>query len=299
MKLDSLLAQHLYSSKEVTLQGLGKFVLNSDINIPFEKEKEQTVLPEGSIDFVLDNRAVEDTSLVDFIVAQTKKMRPLVSSDIDSYLILAKQFLNIGKPFFIEGIGTLTKNQAGSYDFVQGLVANVKQEVFQSAAKEKAVEEISFASEEKSTVDVAKILKAAGIAVLLGAIGVGIWFLVQNLTNGGSSSENKKNNTTPVSTIKVDTNQQKIDSNAVTPNPNLQPAVDGSTFTLILKTYSDSALANFELGKFIKKGHKLNLVRQDSVYVLKMPCAQSIADTVKVRDSIRNFYFPKFKISIQ
>lgn len=298
MKLDSLLAQYLYNHKEVTLQGIGKFVLNSEIAIPFDKEKEQPAIPEGSIEFTYNSRATEDEGLVSFIVEQTKKMRPLVSSDIESYLLLGKQFLNIGKPFFIEGIGTLTKIQNGGYDFAQGLVANIKQEVYQTAAREKAVEEISFASEEKSTVDFSKIIKSVGIALLLGAVGVGIWFLVQYFTNRKASAE--KTPTESVQTNNVaDTTRTKIDTSAVSANPNKVVSNDGSTFNLVLKTYKDSTIANLELAKFMKKGHKLKLVAEDSSYVLKMPLTLNIADSARIRDSVRSFYFPNFKVTIQ
>ena len=42
------------------------------------------------------------------------------SADLDSYLVLGKQFLNIGKPFIIEGLGVLEKSQQGDYEFRQG-----------------------------------------------------------------------------------------------------------------------------------------------------------------------------------
>ena len=44
-------------------------------------------------------------------------MKALASSDLCSYIELARQFLNIGKPFQIEGIGTLVRNKSGELEF--------------------------------------------------------------------------------------------------------------------------------------------------------------------------------------
>jgi hypothetical protein len=51
----------------------------------------------------------EDAELVIFIAENTGKMKSLVASDLDSNLELARQFLNIGKPYLFEGIGHFQK----------------------------------------------------------------------------------------------------------------------------------------------------------------------------------------------
>ena len=58
--------------------------------------------------------------LVQFISAQTGKIKALAAADLQSHLGLAEQFLNIGKPFLFEGIGTLTKIRAGEFSFTSG-----------------------------------------------------------------------------------------------------------------------------------------------------------------------------------
>ena len=103
MKISPLLAQFLISNKQLSLAGLGRFILDDS----------------GGIIFQHDAYVKEDAELVSFIAESTGKMKSLVASDLDSNLELARQFLNIGKPYLFEGIGTLSKNKSGAIEFVQ------------------------------------------------------------------------------------------------------------------------------------------------------------------------------------
>ena len=103
MKLSPLLAQFLTTNKQLSLTGLGRFILDDA----------------GGIAFQQDITVKEDTELVSFIAEQSGKMKSLVSADLDSSLELARQFLHIGKPYLFEGIGTLSKNKAGNLEFTQ------------------------------------------------------------------------------------------------------------------------------------------------------------------------------------
>ena len=103
MKISPLLAQFLINNKQLSLAGLGRFILDDS----------------GGIIFQHDAYVKEDPELVKFIAESTGKMKSLVASDLDSNLELARQFLNIGKPYLFEGIGTLSKNKYGTIEFVQ------------------------------------------------------------------------------------------------------------------------------------------------------------------------------------
>ncbi|HEV2353379.1 MAG TPA: hypothetical protein VGR89_04005, partial [Puia sp.] len=61
-----------------------------------------------------------DDKLVDFIKVHTGKMKSLAAADLDFFLTTGRQLLNIGKPFYLEGIGTLIKNKEGYFDFTPG-----------------------------------------------------------------------------------------------------------------------------------------------------------------------------------
>jgi len=104
LKISPLLAQFLINNKQLSLAGLGRFTLGDS----------------GEIIFQHDASVKEDAELVKFIAENTGKMKSLVASDLDSNLELARQFLNIGKPYLFEGIGTLSKNKYGTIEYVQG-----------------------------------------------------------------------------------------------------------------------------------------------------------------------------------
>ena len=110
MKISPLLAQFLINNKQLSLAGLGRFTLDNS----------------GEIIFQHDAYVKEDAELVSFIAESTGKMKSLVASDLDSNLELARQFLNIGKPYLFEGIGTLSKNKFGTIEFVQSNTSTEK-----------------------------------------------------------------------------------------------------------------------------------------------------------------------------
>ena len=150
MKLEQLIVQYLYSNKKVSIQDIGTFTISPDVIIPAENEKE-TALPENAIQFEFNAKELKDDGLIDYIVDQSRKIRPLASADLESYSLLSRQFLNIGKPMIIEGIGTLQKNQQGSYDFEQGHTVNPKMTSNPVTIKENVQDEISFSTPAKET----------------------------------------------------------------------------------------------------------------------------------------------------
>jgi hypothetical protein len=81
-----------------------------------ENSKQQS-LSSFEITFKYDPAEKEDPELVDYISANTGKMKPLASSDLSSFIEISIQFLNIGKMFKLEGIGTLIKTQQNDYKF--------------------------------------------------------------------------------------------------------------------------------------------------------------------------------------
>ena len=152
MKTEQLIVQYLYSNKKVTLQDIGVFNITTEINIPEDSDKD-IVLPADTIQFVYDPKAPVDDGLVAFIMESTRKIKPLAYSDLESFIILNKQFLNIGKPLVFEGMGTLQKTQGGDYAFTQAATSHVTTEEMPRIITEKQKEKISFATpqKEKST----------------------------------------------------------------------------------------------------------------------------------------------------
>ena len=113
------MSQYLYQTRKLDLQGIGSFTLDAGAVIPQETDKIGQ-MPATGIQFKNVTIATADDALVNFIKEHTGKMKSLAASDLDFFLMTGRQLLNIGKPFYLEGIGTLVKNKDGRLDFTPG-----------------------------------------------------------------------------------------------------------------------------------------------------------------------------------
>jgi len=296
MKIEHLLAQYFYSVKKITLQGIGTFTLSPDFVMPAENDKAMEI-PQDAISFQFNSRAAEDAGLIDYIVQQTRKIKPLASSDLESYIVLGSQFLNIGKPFKIDGIGVLEKSQNGDYQFTPlGHFANAKIEDAPVTLREKTEEAISFSNEAKAGGNGKKIAVLLAGLLLLVAIGWAAWYFLT-----------RKKTAEPVATI---TTQQKVStvppaadtlkkdsSTAALPlqKDSIKPVVPvpgGYSFKVVLKNYPSLMAAQKAYDRLTGYGHKLLLYTADSVtYKVAMPFTRPLADTAYARDSVRKILF--------
>jgi len=287
MKIEQLLVQHFYNNREVTLQGMGTFTLSPDFVMPKENDKDAEI-PDNAISFQYNPRAVADDALIDFIVQQTRKMKSLAAADLDSYLVLGKQFLNIGKPFKVDGMGMLVKNQQGELEFTKGDTVYVKLENTPAPLKEAKINpEITFATETKKTEGGSKkgLLIAATI-IGLGLIGTVVWYFF--IRNHNPAAENitvdvkadtVKNNILPVDTVALKTTAPIA-------------ANDGYTFKVVFLQTADSAAAAYRMNVLTARKHKVIMYKQDSVsYRLAEPFTLPLADTARIKDSLNKYYY--------
>jgi hypothetical protein len=295
MKIEQLLVQHLYNSKELSLQGIGTFLLSDNVVLPADNEKD-FVVPADGITFTYDSKAKEDEALIDFIVQQTRKMKALATADLDSFLILNKQFLNIGKPFRIEGIGTLQKNQGGQFDFTPGQYISPRMEPAVKPLKEKFEEDISFktaAATPESSNAKKMIMVLAGV-LLLGAAAFGAWWFF-------FKKDNSTVNIEPV--VKADTGKivsNKPDSikpdslKTITPAPVTQVPEGNGIFKVVFMVTTDKNKAIAKKSTLEARGHKVIMYTADSVtYKLAEPFSLPLSDTVRVKDSLGKWYYGK------
>jgi len=286
MKIEQLIVQHFYNNKKVTLQGMGTFTLSPDFVLMPDNDKE-VVMPDNAISFEYNIRSTEDDALIDYIVQQSRKIKPLASADLDSYLTLGKQFLNIGKPFRIEGMGVLEKNQSGQYQFTQGHAYQSKPESAAVAVKEKREDEdISFASARPASNNNKSILMIVlGVAVL-GLIGAAAWYFFIRK----SPAPTPVAETPVVVTDTVQTVSAKPDS---IPAPAVQKIPgDSSVFKIVIKEYQTYETAQRAFDRLSGYGHKLLLYTADSVtYKIAMPFMRPLSDTAMARDSVKKKLF--------
>lgn len=299
MKFAPLLAQFLYTYKQLDLPGIGSFILDPSTIVEAEHSKQmKPVLLEG-VTFENNSAVKQSPELIEFISGQTGKIKALAAADLDSHLELAKQFLNIGKPFLFEGIGSLSKLQAGGYSFTPGQLITDK-------IKDTSVKEPPAASSEEPASDYRSIFynkkvktnwrKPAVILLLLAGIVLAIWggYTVYKRTtakkNRPASEEVKDDKT-----VLLPDTAAIFNKDTATTNPNIVStpvSAPAGTYKFIIETAAKvRALARFR--KLENMGLKIRMETNDSItFRLFFLIPAAVADTAHIVDSLRKVYTP-------
>lgn len=277
MKVEQFLARHLYTTKKVSLQYIGSFHLSADINIPFDTDVEVT-LPADSIQFEYNDKEPKDDSLIESMVLETKKIKSLIASDLESYSILSKQFLNIGKPLYIKGIGILKKNQAGQYEFTQGpdTGSRIGEAPSQSGVKENS--DIDFSSPAKNN----KRIQWVPLIFIVSTVFVLAFFYYRY--------NQQQEKLIPVADT-LSTPPIKDTLNATTPDSiSAINRKDTAQFTIVLKEYQDQVAANASYKKLSNFGHVLMLSKDSTHYNITMSFKNPLSDTTRIIDSLTKIF---------
>lgn len=142
MNFDKYFATYLYEHQFISLPSIGEFTLDKAINFANEEEK-KNFFPSDGLRFSYNNKAIIQPEFVQYIRSYITKPNSLIESDIEDYTLQIINWLNIGKPYTIEGIGTLTKLQNGKIEFSVGVskVENISSIISSIANKESNFEE--------------------------------------------------------------------------------------------------------------------------------------------------------------
>jgi hypothetical protein len=184
VKVDSLLAPFLYQHRKLYLEGIGLFTLDEGAAHVEEQIKDKTI-PTG-IRFSKQSDPQSWQALVDHVQAQTGKMKPLAEADLNSSLAEIIQVLNIGNPYYFEGIGTLQKIKDGSFNFIPGAAAiPTADEMSVKAAdlKRSSVFTADLEASPSVSTSGARILVVLGVILTLGLVAGGGYYLYNKNTN--------------------------------------------------------------------------------------------------------------------
>ena len=225
----------------------------------------------------------------------------IAKSDLESFLADGKILLNIGKPFHLEGIGTLQKNRSGTYEFFPGLPLTEKIENFTIDKESKPPNtkqpyEHDYNPVAANSQSGRTIWIVLAILVGLTAIIWGGYTLYNNNTDddGVQAGAMKHSESAPIQT---DTVQVKpIDTAAVTtpaapPATTITPSVQAYKFIFrlasknyVINRYNDLKASNPGLGWDTK---------DSVVYRLYVSVPAAPSDTARIRDSLRSWYGTK------
>jgi hypothetical protein len=287
----------LYKNKKLNLPGIGSFTLDPSAIIPDEHNKDIHTMAMG-IEFKNAVIHQADNELIEFIRLNTGKIRPLAISDLESYLTLGNELLNIGKPFYLEGIGTLTKNQDGSYEFTPGEYSTTRLEDLSSDRGEKpgrrkyGSDETHYDQEIQPNNSRKLVLLVAIVGGLI-VIGLGSYLLY------------KKNAVQPIenSVISLDTVAAHADTTHLAnghsdmmskdKNAALQQAmpVNASMYKFIILQTHNKERALKRYNQLQGYQLKINMDTKDSSYFKVYFSFPALAkDTIHIKDSLRREY---------
>lgn len=289
MKIEQVLVHYLLKTKQLTLQGIGTFHLNASVPDSADSEK-PIVIPENAITFTYDPRVTEDEGLVDFIVEHTRKIKPLAASDLDSFLSLGRQFLNIGKPLILPHIGTLEKLNSGVLAFVPGQLIAPRIEPNRIKRED---EEPKEPSEENLFNDYQKDRKAnnSGKMILMLLVLVILAFAVWAVWRYAFTKKDEPQNlTTTEGVVPVKDSSFKADSTTIA---NVKPAKvsDTVSFNVVVGEYHTQKAAEKRLGKLKDNHRNVILYTDDStIYKVAEHFNLPLTDTTKILDSLRRYY---------
>ncbi len=299
MKIPLLLVEYLYKNRKMALPGLGIFTLDKSVVLPAADDRDLLSMP-NAVQFQNANIAAADKELITFICENTGKIRPLAISDLDSYLNLGTEMLNIGKPFHLEGIGTITKNKTGKFDFLPGEYTLIKENTTGSEQTKKKLYKADKKNESNpSPSQGGSMVKLLLVIAALAVVGIGGWFMY-------------KKNKSAVSETNTDTSS--VVQQQIQPAPDSLALVNAKNDSLknAIKDTSHPSVVNGQLTtnyKFVilatdNKPHalrrykqligfdlKAHLYQKDSAYFKVYFQFPALAkDTIQIKDSLRRQY---------
>jgi len=188
------------------LPGIGSFSLDASTVIPQESDKMGNI-PVSGINFLNANIKVADDNLITYIKENTGKMKSLAAADLDFYLTTGRQLLNIGKPFYLEGIGTLIKTKDGRLDFTPGEFLVPKLEDLHHPEKRNSAPATGYDEpprEETRSNSARQTLLLVMIIAGIAIVGIGGYYFYQK-NNYDPSSENQARKVVPEAPAAKDT----------------------------------------------------------------------------------------------
>lgn len=299
-----LLSQYLREHHQLRLPGLGSFYASG---LPATGDAET----QTAIDVRFERGTVKeaDDQFLDFIKQKTGKIKPLAVADLDSYIESGMQLLNIGKPFYIEGIGTILKTREGKYEFVARELAareesngHAADRTERSAYAEKVrpvEKKKSVFDDEKYTPSTNPWQKLVVAALILGGLAVvvlGGYYLYMQKNDKAEIQQqaipvvtDSTSNQDTLSAPRIDTSQSMAS----------YAAVQNGSYKFVLETTTSKkrALRRFEQLKSYMLPIKLE--SPDSVnYKLYFLIPSTPADTLRIKDSLSRYYLSKVKIEM-
>jgi hypothetical protein len=279
-----LLSQYLREQKTLSLPGIGVFNLTGPI-----ASSDDSSSFTSSIQFQNKKIKDPDDKLINFIKQETGKIKPLAIADLETFIATGMEMLNMGKPFQLEGIGSIQKKKDGEYEFVAGEAIGVKHEHAHSEHEKK----VSVFEDSKYEPKGNPMQKLLAVGLLLSGLAVvllGGYYLYNRSNNISASNEEEHLSTPPVQ-------QLTIDSSALKPDTLVSAIKEPETHKFILETKGNKSAALKRYKQLKSLPTDIQMETNDSInFKLYFILPATARDTARIKDSLNNFYGKRIRI---
>jgi len=304
LKIASLLTTFFYQQKHLSLPGIGSFQLDPSASIPDSTDKNFAEVFQY-IRFTQKNIARPDDELIDYIRSKTGKIKPLAESDLDSFVSDGKILLNIGKPFHIDGIGTLQKGKEGILEFIAGgpmlekIDMHKPHVVEEKVTKNKPVYGEDFAAQEAQHNWARKLLIGAVVLVGISIVVGGGYFLYNRSLQG----KNEEQQVQAATEIKPDSLSQTPPDTTTVKKDSIPaaPVVSAGSYKYVFETTDRKLRALKRFSVVHQLSSRIQMETTDSlifkIYTV-LPSANA-ADTIWKKDSLNMWYWGSKQMKVK
>ena len=285
MKLPSLLSQYLREQKTLSLPGIGVFNLTGPV-VASDDHSSYT----SNIQFQSKKIKEPDEKLINFIKQETGKIKPLAIADLETFIATGMELLAMGKPFQLEGIGSIQKQKNGEFEFIAGEVISMKHEPAH-AEQEKKMSVFEDSKYEPKSNPLQKLLAVGLLLAGLGVVLLGGYYLYNRNNNFTASNEDHLNSP-PLQ-------QQPIVDSAATLKPDtlVSAMKEPDSYRFVLETKNNKAAAVKRYKQLKQLPTDIRMETTDSInYKLFFILPATARDTARLKDSLSNFYGKKVRI---
>lgn len=290
---DQYITDYLHANQEVTLENIGT------IYKPLPSAENELPVHSANYLFTFGKKAVTTPALIDFIVSASGKSKTLIESDIRSHLELSKQFMNIGKPYELPGIGRLSLAKNREYELTASDY-NAKPEEGRSFRKQPQQTAVNTTGTLKNTRPAVMLFVFIIAIVILGIVSWGAYklFFSEIMPPTTTDTVRPTSINTVNDTLLVTSRQ---DSNGAI-LPISKPLVkDSGMYKFVFETTTQQARAYKRVQQLtaLKHAAMMDSSKTDTgmLYKLYMVRKIHVKDTAAKRDSLRKLLGKKITIT--
>lgn len=296
--LDKYIADFLIKNKKLSAQGIGDFAIVNG----------QAVNGAPLVDFAADKKAYTTDELIAFVAEQERKNKIVTGFDLESHFNQIKQFINIGTPWIIPGLGQLQFGRNRELEFVQQ--AQTENALQERIKRKQASSEPQYATYETGiTATPEKIFNNSTLVfalLIVLALGAGGYYFYANQSNSepvvttadtaatatdtvvsvpsSSNMNNTITNTQPPGGSDATSNEKSATSSTV--------GTTGFRFVLNRTTNPVYAVKRYKQLKTYGTKVYIDSAKRDSYSLYKIYLLQDAptSDTTRLKDSLTKYY---------